>query len=160
MTNEEIHKRMLELIEGIKKGYTLGELQGYSPEEIEVIYSLGYSSYQAGRFDEAEKIFRFACMFAHLEPKYYLALGGALAAQRKYAEAIPTYAYVLMLELNNVEAYACIADCYLALGNAEEARNALDEIVARADVKTAEGREAKARALAKLARTGKKEAGK
>ena len=160
MTNEEMQKRMLELLEGLKKGHTLGDLQGYSPEEIEVVYSLGFTSYQAGRFDEAEKIFRFACMFAHLEPKYYLALGGALAAQRKYAEAIPTYAYVLMLELNNVEAYGCIADCYLALGNPAEAKNALDEIVARADVKTAEGREAKAKALAKLAKMAKPEAGK
>lgn len=160
MTNEEMQKRMFEMVEALKKGATLGDLQGYSPEEIEVVYSLGYTSYQAGRFDEAEKIFRFACMFAHLEPKYYLALGGALAAQRKYTEAIPTYAYVLMLELNNVEAYGCIADCYLALGNADEARKALEEVVARADVKTSEGREAKARALAKLAKMAKPEAGK
>lgn len=152
MTNEEVQKRMIEMAEEFKKGATFGDLQGYTPEEIEVVYSLGYSSYQAGRFDEAEKIFRFACMLAHLEPKYYLALGGALAAQRKYAEAISTYAYVLMLELNNVEAYGCIADCYLALGNAGEAREALEEVVARADVKTSEGREAKARALAKMAK--------
>ena len=160
MTNEEIQKRMLEMVEGFKKGATLADLQGLSPEEIEVIYSLGFSSYQAGHFDEAEKIFRFTCLFSHLEPKYFLALGGALAAQRKYDEAITTYAYVLLIELNNVEAYARIADCYLALGNAEEARKALDEIVARADVKTSEGREAKAQARAKLSKMAKPEAGK
>lgn len=150
MTNEEMQNRVLEVLESLKKGATIGDLQGLSPEEIEVIYSLGFSSYQAGHFDEAEKIFRFTCMVSHLEPKYYLALGGALAAQRKYDEAITTYAYVLLIDLDNVEAYARIADCYLVLGNAEEATKALDEVVARANVKTGEGRTAKAQALAKL----------
>ena len=154
MTNEEMQKKMGEMLEALKKGATLGELQGFSPEEVEVVYSLGYTSYQVGKFDEAEKIFRYACLLSHLETKYYIALGGALVAQRKYAEAISTYAYVLLVDLNNIEAYRCIAECYFALGNPEEAKGALEEIVRRADVKTAEGRQAKALALAKLQRQG------
>ena len=66
MTNEEMQKKMGEMFEALKKGATLGELQGFSPEEVEVVYSLGYTSYQVGKFDEAEKIFRFACLLSHL----------------------------------------------------------------------------------------------
>ena len=149
MKTEELIERMKGVIEGFAAGKTVAEMRGLSPDEVEAIYSLGYTYYQVGKLDEAEKVFRFVCFMDHLDGKYWLALGAVLQSKRQLDEAVKVYANILLMNMNEPRAYYRIAECKLALGNRDEAREALEILEKTADVKTAVGREyvAKARKM-------------
>ena len=119
--DEVLRQQMMEVMKDLGEGKTVGALAGFTPDDLEAVYSLGYASYQAGKFDEAEKVFRFVCLFDHLEKKYFFALGGALQAQRKFAEAVQVYASVLLRDFDDMQAYLRLAECQLALGDRGEA---------------------------------------
>ena len=149
MKPEELIERMKGVIEGFAAGKTVAEMRGLSPDEVEAIYSLGYTYYQVGKLDEAEKVFRFVCFMDHLDSKYWLALGAVLQSKRQLDEAVKVYANILLMNMNESRAYYRIAECKLALGNRAEAKEALEMLEKTADVKTAVGREyvAKARKM-------------
>ena len=146
----EYVEKLKKVIEGFAAGKTVAEMRGLSPDEVEAIYSLGYTYYQVGKLDEAEKVFRFVCFMDHLDGKYWLALGAVLQSKRRLEEAVKVYANILLTNMNEPRAYYRIAECKLALGDREEAQEALAMLEKTADVKTAVGREyvAKARKMA------------
>lgn len=150
MTDEMTAERIKEALDLLMKGGTFGDLHGFKPEDIEAVYSVGFASYQAGKFDEAETVFRFAVFYNHLEPKYLLALGAAQQAQRKYEEAIKTYAGIALIDLHEIRAYYHIAECLLALERRDEAVDMLKEAVRLAKPETENGREYKAKAEEKI----------
>ena len=149
MKQEELLERMQRVMVGFAAGKTVAEMRGLSPDELEAIYSLGYTYYQVGKLDEAEKVFRFVCFMDHLDSKYWLALGAVLQSKRQLDEAVKVYANILLTNMNEPRAYYHIAECKLALGNRAEAQEALAMLEKTADVKTAVGREyvAKARKM-------------
>lgn len=146
MSDEDMMNRMKEVLDLLSKGYTFGEINGFTEEEIESIYSIGYTCYQTGKYDEAENVFRFLCAYDHLQTKYSLALGGALQAQRKFAEAAAIYANILLLDFYETRAYYHIAECQLALGDRDEALSTLEALVKVAKPEDATAREYRAKA--------------
>ena len=146
MSQEEMIERMKAVLAGFAAGKTVAEMRGMSPDEVEAIYSMGYTYYQVGKLDEAEKIFRFVCLMDHLDSKYWLALGGVLQTKRQFAEAVKVYANIMIIDMHEVQAYYRLAECKLALGDRAEALEALDMLKKVADVKTAIGREYVAKA--------------
>ena len=82
----------------------------------------------------------------HLDSKYWLALGGVLQTQRKFAEAVKVYANIMIIDMHEAQAYYRLAECKLALGDRAEALEALEMLKNVADVKTATGREYVAKA--------------
>ena len=149
---EELLERMKGVIAGFAAGKTVAEMRGLSPDEVEAIYSLGYTYYQVGKLDEAENAFRFACLLDHRDGKYWLALGAVLQTKRQYAEAVKVYANVLVTDVKEPRAYYRIAECKLAQGNRAEALEALELLEQMADVKTSVGREYVAKAKQMRAR--------
>ncbi len=136
---------------------TIGELRGISPAELEAVYSLGFNYYRTGKYDEASKIFRFLVIFDHLNAKYWLALGAVQQVQKDYQNAITSYAYSSFLDLHNPKPQFHAAECFLALGdrdNASSALQALEEYCPKTGEPGAEYR-AKAAELKKLIEEGK-----
>ena len=152
MDQEELMERVNGVIEGFAAGKTVAEMRGLGPDDVEAIYSMGYTYYQVGKLDEAEKAFRFACFLDHLDSKYWLALGAVLQTQRRLDEAVKVYANILLTHMDEPRAYYRIAECKLAQGNRAEALEALDLLEKMADVKTSVGREYVAKAKQMRAR--------
>lgn len=152
MDQEELVKRIDAVIEGFAAGKTVAEMKGLGPDDVEAIYSVGYTYYQVGKLDDAENAFRFACLLDHLESKYWLALGAVLQTKRQYAEAVKVYATILMSNMGEPRPYYRIAECKLALGDQTEALEALNLLEKAADVKTSVGREYLAKAKQMRAR--------
>ena len=150
--DEVLRQQMMEVMKDLGEGKTVGALAGFTPDDLEAVYSLGYASYQAGKFDEAEKVFRFVCLFDHLEKKYFFALGGALQAQRKFAEAVPVYASVMLRDVDDMQAYLRLAECQLALGERGEAVSALECALGRPEPADEANRGYRAEAVKALAR--------
>lgn len=146
MKAEELLERMKGVFGGFAAGKTVAEMRGLGPDEVEAIYSMGYTYYQVGKLEEAEKVFRFVCLLDHLDGKYWLALGAVLQSRRQFDEAVKVYANILLTDMREVRAYYRIAECKLALGDRAEALEALELLKKVADGKTSVGREYAAKA--------------
>ena len=104
---------------------TMRELKGITKAEMEAVYSVGFNMYRTGRYDDAEKIFRFLVLFDHLEPKYWMGVGAIQQVRKDYNGALASYGYASFLDLQNPKPQLHAAECFLALGDKPNAASAL-----------------------------------
>ena len=125
----DLTKLTAEQIEKAAKGFadmgTVRELKGITDSEMEAIYSLGYSFYTTGRYEDAEKVFRFLVLFDHLNQKYWTGLGAVYQVEKRYSEAITAYGYASFLDLKNPKPQYFAAECFAALGDKSNALSAI-----------------------------------
>ena len=127
---------------------TLGELKGISRQELEAVYSLGFTHYRTGRYEDAAKLFQFLVLFDHLNPKYWLALGAVQQVAKDYKGAVASYAYASFLDLENPKPQLHAAECFLALGDKENALSSLDALDEYCPKNTETGRQYREKAAA------------
>jgi len=106
-------------------GRTFRDFTQLTPESMEVIYLVGYNHYNAGKFDEAEKVFRLLATLDHFERKYWKALAAAREGLRKYEEALQAYGYLGVMDLHDPYPPFQAARCFMALGKTAEAESGL-----------------------------------
>ena len=115
-----------DVIVGLMNGdLAMKDVQGISDGELESIYALSYNHFHAGKLDEVEKLLAFVCMFEHRVAKYWLGLGAARYGLEKHADALAAYAAAAMADPDDPRPPLRAADCQLALGNREAAKEAL-----------------------------------
>ena len=148
MANETIDKDMIiSAAEAmIKDGATMKQIRGISNEELEAVYSLGFGYYTTGKFEEAQKLFEFLVLFDHLSTKYWFALGAVQQARKDYQKAIASYGYSSFLDLENPKPQFHAAECYLALGDKDNAASAIMALEEYCPKNTDIGREYRAKA--------------
>jgi type III secretion system low calcium response chaperone LcrH/SycD len=110
-------------------GATLKAIKGYTDEEFEALYTLGYNLYNQGKFAEALQAFGFLLMHDQLERRYYKAFGSCQQMLKQYEEAIRNYSMASILDLTDPEPTFHTAECMVGLGMTEEAVEALDIVV-------------------------------
>ena len=135
-------------------GATLKEVKGISNEELESVYSLGFSYYRTGKFEDAQKLFEFLVLFDHLNAKYWFALGAVQQARKDFQKAIASYGYSSFLDLENPKPQFHAAECFLALGDKANAASAVLALEKYAPQNTELGREYRAKAAALRATIG------
>lgn len=109
----------------LNHGATLGNLKGISDNELEAVYSVAFGFYRSGKVEDAESLFRFLCLFAHLEQKYWIGLGATCQVAGKYEEALGAYGYACLLDVGDPRPALYAANCHVAMGNVVAARDAL-----------------------------------
>ncbi len=130
----------------MKDGATLKELKGVTNEELEAVYSLAFSYYQTGKYDDAEKLFQLLVLFDHLNAKYWFGLGAVQQALKNYQDAVVSYGYCSFLNLENPKPQLHAAECFLALGDKRNAASSLEALDAYCPKNTEIGREYRAKA--------------
>lgn len=105
---------------------TIRETKGITSAEMEAMYSLGFNFYRTGRLDEAEKVFKFLCIYDHLNPKYWIGLGACHQVNKNYEAAITAYGYGSFLDLDNPKPMFYAAECQLAMGDKDGALATLE----------------------------------
>ena len=126
MSPEITNDKIAEAAEKFATGFaTMRELKGITKAEMEAVYSVGFNMYRTGRYDDAEKIFRFLVLFDHLEPKYWLGVGAVQQVRKDYQGAIASYGYSSFLDLSNPKPQLHAAECFLALGDKVNAASSL-----------------------------------
>lgn len=131
----------------IKDGGTLAMLNDVSSDTLEQLYALGFNHYGAGKHEEAHKIFQALCVLDHYDPRFFLGLGACRQAMGQFRQAIDSYSYGAMMDLNEPRFPFHAAECLLALGELDgaesgfysaqliaAARPALADLAARADI--------------------------
>ncbi|WP_330926235.1 SycD/LcrH family type III secretion system chaperone [Candidatus Sororendozoicomonas aggregata] len=118
------------------QGGTFKDLQKMSDESMEAIYSVAYSLYQSGKYDEAVQIFQFLCFYDHFNKKYFLGLGACQQMLKKYSSAIEIFTLATVLDADDPRAMVYLGDCYLATDNREKAQEAYETAIEWAGSRT------------------------
>ena len=108
---------------------TVAEARGIAREELEGLYQVGYTYYNAGKLAEAEKVFHFLCSLSHTTAKYWLALGSARQGLKNHKEALLAYAMAAILDPERPKAHYYAAECNLALGDCELAVSGVNSVL-------------------------------
>ncbi|MDR1590606.1 MAG: tetratricopeptide repeat protein [Puniceicoccales bacterium] len=107
---------------------TLGErFQGLEERHLEAAYAIGQELMRRGKYGKAESIFYFLALMDHLEVRYWRALGVSLWIQKKYGEALGVYLGAYFLDPKEIEVVAAMAECCMALGDREGAKEFLEQ---------------------------------
>lgn len=125
--NPEVLSDMFEkMLDGIT---TAAEARGITHEELEGLYQVGYTYYNAGKLAEAEKVFCFLCSLSHTTSKYWLALGSARQGLKNYKEALNAYGAAAIFDPERPKAHYYAAECNLALGDYELAMSGVNSVL-------------------------------
>lgn len=127
-TSEALKVRFLEAAKSLLDGEPIKMAKGIDDSQLGAVYSLGYSYYQTGRYDEALKLFKFLVLMDHLSQKYWLALGSAHQMLKNYDDAIKSFAQAALLDLNNPKPMYYAALCHLAKNDKVSAASAVRAI--------------------------------
>ena len=147
MSTEITKDTIAEAAEKFATGFaTMRELKGITKAEMEAVYSVGFNMYRTGRYDDAEKIFRFLVLFDHLEPKYWMGVGAIQQVRKDYQGAIASYGYAPFLDLRNPKPQLHAAERFLAMGDKVNAASALIALDKYCPADTQIGREYRAKA--------------
>ncbi|OCA60720.1 CesD/SycD/LcrH family type III secretion system chaperone [Aeromonas piscicola] len=98
-------------------GGTLAMLQDISSDTLEQLYSLAFGQYQAGKWEDAHKIFQALCMLDHYQPRYFLGLGACRQAMGEFETAVQSYSFGAMLDLKDPRFPFHAAECRLQQGD-------------------------------------------
>lgn len=109
----------------ITQGLTFKDLKGISDADMEGIYAVGYNLYNSGKYEDAEKVFQFLCLFDHFNRKYWMGLGSTRQMLKQYSEALECYSLATLLNVNDPMPPLHAASCYLSMGDSEKAKSAL-----------------------------------
>ncbi|GEM_PF-1627890 len=129
----------------------LRDLKGISNAEFDAIYDLGVNLYNAGKLDDAEKVFQGMVLLDQLDARSWLAFGGVAQRQRKFDEAIRRYAMAAFLDLNTPDAAYYSAECFLMKKDYAQARYAAMAALEYAPEGKAETKSIREKALVMLA---------
>ena len=120
MATDITSKEFVELATNVVKGSLAGEplkiAKGISDEELNAVYSLAYSYYNTGRYDEALKLFKFLVMFDHMSQKFWTGLGSVYQVTKRWDDAIAAYAQAMVLDSSRPKPIYYAALCYFAKG--------------------------------------------
>ncbi len=136
---------------------TIRDTKGISTGEMEAVYSLGFNFYNTGRYDEAEKVFKFLVLFDHMTPKYWIGMGAIQQVRKNYDGAITSYGYASFLDLHDPKPQYLAAECFFAKGDKTNALSALEALKTFAPKDTERGRDYLAKAAELEARINAQE---
>jgi len=114
-------------------GGTLGDLRGLTESHYEAIYAAGYAQYNAGRYDQAEKVFQFLSMYQPYDRRFPMALASVKQVKGDYAEAIGYYGMASVLDMMDPVPLFHSAECLAALGRTDDAVEALGFVIRNAN---------------------------
>ncbi|MGY3852637.1 SycD/LcrH family type III secretion system chaperone [Aeromonas aquatilis] len=107
----------------IEEGGTLAMLNQVSSDTLEQLYTFGFNQYDAGKYDEAHKIFQTLCVLDHYEARFFLGLGACRQALGQHQLAIDSYSYGAIMDLNEPRFPFHAAECLLQMGELEGAES-------------------------------------
>ena len=101
----------------LSDGGTLAMLRDISSDQLEQLYSLGFNQYQAGKWEEAHKVFQSLCVLDHYDARFFLGLGACRQSMGRFEEAVQSYSYGTLLDMNEPRFPFHAAECHVQMGN-------------------------------------------
>jgi tetratricopeptide (TPR) repeat protein len=95
---------------------------------LEAAYGIGCDLWKHGKYGDAECVFYFLVQMDPYEIRHWKALGDVLRVEKKYREALGIYLGAFFLDPKGEEVLWAMANCCLALGEREGAREFLSQL--------------------------------
>lgn len=121
-----LRQMRVDLQEGKSIPAELAHLDGIA---LETIYAHGYDAWQAGDMAEAANSFDFLTRYQPAEYRYRFAYACALQQQGKLHGALESFGMAAALGQSEPVAVFHCAQCHKALGEIEQARSALNQVL-------------------------------
>lgn len=115
----------------LARGGTVKDIRKLGQGQMEAMYSLGYTRFDTGLFQDALKVFRYLALLDHWNPRYFLGIGLCLYKMGHYAEAIPSLSYTERLDKKDPRPSICMTECFISLKSRRLAKKSLAEAVKR-----------------------------
>ncbi len=112
-----------ELAHFLRDGGTFGMLNNISAESLEQLYALAFARHQAGKWDEAHKLFQLLCILDHYDGRFYLGLGACRQSLGQWQQAADSYSYGALLDNTDPRFPFYAAECHLQLGALDAAES-------------------------------------
>lgn len=100
----------------------------FTPEQLEVIYAMGYAEVGQQRWDSALRIFSFLSLYGPTRRHYLVGLATCLQKLGRWDDAIGIWRLVLVVFDGSLEPAFQIAYCQLAAGQREQALAGLQQL--------------------------------
>lgn len=126
MTNTQIAEFTETVIDFLEKGGTFQDMKDIDDQTMETTYSVAYNLYNNKKFEDAEKVFMFLSLMNHYEKKYFMGLGACRQVLKKHSEAIESYIYASLLDLEDPRPPFYAAACHMAMGDKDAAIQAYE----------------------------------
>jgi type III secretion system low calcium response chaperone LcrH/SycD len=102
-------------------GHILKDFAKVTDDEMEALYAVALQEFDAGKFADAEYRFLLLCRLDHYCGKYWLGLGACRQLLKRPKDAVAAYALAGLHDPENPVPGLRAAECYLALGDFENA---------------------------------------
>jgi len=104
-----------------EEGYIFKDFTSLTDDEMEALYAIALQEFDAGKFEDAENRFLLLCRLDHYSGKYWLGLGATRQMLKRYKDATLAYALAGIHDGENPVPGLRAAECYLAMGDLENA---------------------------------------
>jgi len=121
------------ILDAVNQGVTLKEIHGISDEQMDGLYSLAYDFYQQGRLDEAEKFFRFLCIYDFYCVDFLMGLAAVYQLKKMYQKAADLYAVAFAQGDADYRPMLYAGQCQLAMGKSGKARQCFTVVLEQSD---------------------------
>ena len=126
-------KRLHQLAQDWSQGQvSLKEIIGLSGGELYAVATQGYFFFLQGKSEPARLIFEGLVAIDPRNAYYYRALGAIYWRERQAQKAIRQFTYAIRVSPHDVASYIGRAEVYVASKNFDEARDDLQDAIARA----------------------------
>jgi tetratricopeptide (TPR) repeat protein len=109
---------------------TMKESLKVSDQQLEALYTIGYSRFKLYQFEEAKCFFQLLSLIDHHEPKYKLGIAACYRMSGDIERAIIMYQALIHQNPKYIDAYINLAECFFRTEDWES----LEEIFALIDL--------------------------
>jgi tetratricopeptide (TPR) repeat protein len=128
-TISEIFSSMNEIDQLKEKIACLPSCSRFSDDQIEIIYSIGHSTYTQGKLDIACGVFQLLLMYRPLDARILCAFGVCCKRLGRFEEGITAFSAALTLEPTKLNYYMHLAECLAAAGMNSESLEVIEPLI-------------------------------
>lgn len=111
-------------LDRLLKNGSVQKTLGISAEQMEGLYEEGFVHYEAERYARAAQVFRWLLYLDPYVVKFWMGLGACQQMEKRFEKALEAYAMAAMLDCEDPAPHAYAYECYVALGDEENADKA------------------------------------
>ncbi|NWA27629.1 SycD/LcrH family type III secretion system chaperone [Pseudomonas gingeri] len=110
----------------------LKEMSETGDEQVQGLYAHACQFHEQGRLEEAEKLFRFLCIYDFYNSHYWMGLAAVYQVSGHYRKAMELYAVAFAQDRGDYRPMFYTGECQLALGAHAKARDCFDYVLRHA----------------------------
>lgn len=115
----------VQVLEKLKKELGVSGGKPFSISQRETIYAAAFGMYERGEYSQSADFFTMLILHDPYEVRFWKGLASSRQMEKKFKEALHAWAIHALLSGQDPMTHFHAAECYLSMGEKEEAKKAL-----------------------------------